>query len=144
MINTAFRLLLTFNATSLLIIIFLVQKSYTLGYFLADVGCLCWLNTLPNAVFYGLYILVPLLSTSLSILLSSTARQAKFFSFLPRLGDQHIRVAFNCAPRNYILAARGHIHRYEVREALAKSRQALESLTKVRSGSTSLNTEMAI
>lgn len=71
MINIAFRLLLTFNATSLLVIIFLVQKGYTLGYFLADVGCLGWLNTLPNGVSYGLYILVPLLSTRLSILLSS-------------------------------------------------------------------------
>jgi len=40
MINIAFRLLLTFNATSLLVIIFLVQKGYTLGYFLADVNCL--------------------------------------------------------------------------------------------------------
>ena len=71
MINTAFRLLLTFNATSLLVIIFLVQKGYTLGYFLADVDRLDWLSTLPNAVSYGLYILVPLISTGLSILLSS-------------------------------------------------------------------------
>lgn len=71
MINIAFRLLLTFNATSLLVIIFLVQKSYTLSYFLADVANLDWLNTLPNAVSYVLYILVPLLSTGLSILLSS-------------------------------------------------------------------------
>ncbi|NLA64196.1 MAG: hypothetical protein GX857_13475 [Bacteroidales bacterium] len=71
MINIAFRLLLTFNATSLLVIIFLVQKGYTLSYFLADVANLNWLNTLPNTVSYMLYILVPLLSTGLSILLSS-------------------------------------------------------------------------
>lgn len=71
MINIAFRLLLTFNATSLLVIIFLVQKSYTLGHFLADASYLGWLNTLPNAVSYILYLLVPLLSTGLSILLSS-------------------------------------------------------------------------
>jgi hypothetical protein len=51
-------------------------------------------------------------------------------SFLPRLGEQHIRVDFNCAPRNYILAATNHIERNEVREALSKSRQALEALTK--------------
>lgn len=70
MINIAFRLLLTFNATSLLVIIYLVQKGYTLGYFLADVSCLGWLNTLPNAVSYILYLLAPLLSTGLSILLS--------------------------------------------------------------------------
>lgn len=71
MINIAFRILLTFNATSLLVIIFLVQKGYTLGYFLADAGCLGLLNNLPNAVSYVLYLLVPLLSTGLSILLSS-------------------------------------------------------------------------
>ncbi|WP_036217897.1 hypothetical protein [Marinospirillum minutulum] len=71
MINNAFRLLLTFNATSLLVIIFMVQKGYTLSYFLADAANLDWLYTLPNAVSYVLYILVPLLSTGLSILLSS-------------------------------------------------------------------------
>lgn len=71
MINIAFRLLLTFNATSLLVIIFMVQNVYTLAYFLADIGYLGWLNTLPNAASYGLYIFVPLLSTGLSILLSS-------------------------------------------------------------------------
>jgi recombinational DNA repair ATPase RecF len=63
---------------------------------------------------------------------AETIRESKSFSFLPRLGDQHIRVDFNCAPRNYIVAARGHIERNEVREALAKSRQALESLTKIK------------
>lgn len=78
MINIAFRLLLTFNATSLLVIIFLVQKGYTLGYFLGDVVYLGWLNTLPNAVSYGLYILVPLLSTGLSILLSSRLGRDEF------------------------------------------------------------------
>lgn len=71
MINIAFRLLLTFNATSLLVIIFLVQKGYTLGYFLANVSCLDRLNTLPNTVSYMLYLLVPLLSTRLSIACSS-------------------------------------------------------------------------
>lgn len=71
MINIAFRLLLTFNATSLLVIIFMVQKGYTLGYFLADIGCLIWLNTLPNAISYMFYLLIPLLSTKASILLSS-------------------------------------------------------------------------
>jgi recombinational DNA repair ATPase RecF len=57
-------------------------------------------------------------------------RSSKLMSFLPRLGEQHIRVDFNCAPRNYILAATNHIERNEVREALSKSRQALEALTK--------------
>ncbi len=54
---------------------------------------------------------------------------SKSFAFLPRL-DPHIRVDFNCAPRNYIVSARQHYDCLEIREALAKSRQALESLTK--------------
>lgn len=78
MMSIAFRLLLTFNATSLLVIIFLVQKGYTLGYFLADVSCLGWLSTLPNAVSYILYILVPLLATCLSIQLSSRLGREAF------------------------------------------------------------------
>tara|TARA_Y100000588_G_scaffold96119_1_gene104183 strand:- start:390 stop:3008 length:2619 start_codon:yes stop_codon:yes gene_type:complete len=57
-------------------------------------------------------------------------RNAKLLSFLPRLGEQHVRVDFNCEPRNYILAARNHMDRNEVRYALAKSRQGLEALTK--------------
>jgi len=57
-------------------------------------------------------------------------RNATLLSFLPRLGEQHIRVDFNCAPRNYILAARDHMNKNEVRDALAKARQALEVLTK--------------
>ena len=58
------------------------------------------------------------------------SRKARLLSFLPRLGEQHVRIDFNCAPRNYILAARNHMDRNEVREALAKSRQGLEALTK--------------
>lgn len=57
-------------------------------------------------------------------------RNARILSFLPRLGEQHVRVDFNCTPRNYILAARNHMDRNEVRDALAKSRQGLEALTK--------------
>ncbi len=61
---------------------------------------------------------------------SQEAEQAILFSFLPRLGEAHIRVDFNCAPRNYILSARRHLNQNEVRDALSKSRQALESLAK--------------
>ena len=42
MINIAFRVVLTVNATLLLVIIFLVPKGYTLGHFLGDgawLGC---------------------------------------------------------------------------------------------------------
>tara|TARA_R110001583_G_C5670817_1_gene410999 strand:- start:1747 stop:4365 length:2619 start_codon:yes stop_codon:yes gene_type:complete len=65
-----------------------------------------------------------------NLLPAADTRNAKLLSFLPRLGEQHVRVDFNCAPRNYILAARNHMDRNEVREALAKSRQGLEALTK--------------
>lgn len=71
MINTAFRLLLTFNATSLLVIIFLVQKGYTLGHFFDGVSWLSWSTALPSTVSYLLYLLIPILSTGLSIWLSS-------------------------------------------------------------------------
>lgn len=65
-----------------------------------------------------------------NLLSAEDVRNATLLSFLPRLGEQHVRVDFNCAPRNYILAAREHINRNEVRDALTKSRQALEALTK--------------
>lgn len=65
-----------------------------------------------------------------NLLPAAETRNARLLTFLPRLGEQHVRVDFNCAPRNYILAARNHIDRNEVRDALAKSRQGLEALTK--------------
>ncbi|WCE32073.1 AAA family ATPase [Vibrio sp. SCSIO 43137] len=65
-----------------------------------------------------------------NLLPAGEVRESRLLSFLPRLGEQHIRVDFNCAPRNYILAAANHIERNEVREALSKARQALEALTK--------------
>lgn len=66
--DIAFRLLLTFNATSLLVIIFLVQNSCTLGYFFPQYASLA---TLPNFISYISYILVPILLTGVSIKLSS-------------------------------------------------------------------------
>ncbi|OMH27840.1 hypothetical protein [Motiliproteus sp. MSK22-1] len=75
MINAAFRLLLTFNATSLLVIIFLVQQGHTLGKLYP--GC-SWLVALPNAASYLFYVLVPVLLTGLSILLSSCLGKDEF------------------------------------------------------------------
>lgn len=68
MANFGFRLLLTFNATSLLVIIYLVQNSHTLGDLFPTV---CWFYSLPNMVSYLLYAVAPVLSTGLSILLSA-------------------------------------------------------------------------
>ena len=56
--------------------------------------------------------------------------QTKSLTFLPQLDENHIRVDFNCAPRNYILAAQEHIGRLEIREALGKARKGLEALAK--------------
>ena len=73
--NFVFRLLLTFNATSLLVIIFLVQKGYTLGHLFVQFP---YLVTLPNAISYVVYLFVPILLTGLSILLSSKLGRDSF------------------------------------------------------------------
>lgn len=73
--NLAFRLLLTFNATSLLVIIFLVQKGCTLDHFFPQYP---GLTTLPNFISYISYILVPILLTGVSILLSSNLGKDEF------------------------------------------------------------------
>jgi ABC-type transport system involved in cytochrome c biogenesis ATPase subunit len=65
-----------------------------------------------------------------NMLPAGRASQSKAFTFLPRLDESHIRVDFNCAPRNYIISARNHFNNGEIRDALAKARQAMESLTK--------------
>ncbi len=65
--NFIFRLLLTFNATSLLVIIFLVQKGYTLSDIFPGA---CFMSAVPNWVSYVAYILVPILLTWLSLYLS--------------------------------------------------------------------------
>lgn len=74
-VNTAFRLLLTVNATSLLVIIFLVQQGYTLGNLFSGVS---WLDSLPNLVSYLLYFFIPVLFTGISILLSSKLGKDNF------------------------------------------------------------------
>lgn len=61
---------------------------------------------------------------------AQVSNQCKNLVFLPRLDEIHLRIDFNCAPRNYIVSARGHCNCLAIRDALAKSRQALESLTK--------------
>lgn len=65
-----------------------------------------------------------------NLLSAGRASQLKALTFLPRLDESHIRIDFNCAPRNYIISARNHLNNGEIRDALGKARQALESLTK--------------
>lgn len=67
MINILFRILLTFNATSLLLIIYFIKESYTLGNFFY--GC-SHLFTFHAYISYVFYMLVPIFLTWISILLS--------------------------------------------------------------------------
>lgn len=75
MINILYRLLLTFNATSLLVIIFCVQKTYTLSHFFPKT---VYLDAIPNTLSYVGYFLVPLVLTGLSIVLSSYLGRDEF------------------------------------------------------------------
>lgn len=75
MMNTAFRLLLTFNATSLLVIVYLVQNGCTIDpFFIMD----DYLVIVPNYISYLIYILIPILLTGLSIFLSSKLGKDEF------------------------------------------------------------------
>ena len=68
MINFAFRLLLTFNATSLLLIVFLAQNKMDIEHFLPDCERL---SQVPKLISYLAYLLLPVLLTGVSIWLSS-------------------------------------------------------------------------
>lgn len=57
------------------------------------------------------------------------AKAVKTISFLPNNTGYNISVDHNCLPRNYIVAAQNHIEKNEIRDALDKSRKALETLT---------------
>ncbi|WIF62945.1 hypothetical protein QN095_02365 [Enterobacter cloacae] len=70
-LNVIFRLLLTFNATSLLVIIFLVHKKYTLDYFCQDVPALQFSRPCAYLISYALYLMIPLFLTGLSLWLSN-------------------------------------------------------------------------
>lgn len=65
--NTLFRLLLTFNATSLLVIIYLVQKGLTIGDLLSEPG---FIKAFLNSTSYLIYIATPITLTGLSLRLS--------------------------------------------------------------------------
>jgi hypothetical protein len=75
MMNFAYRLLLTITATSLLLIIFVVQNGYTLGYFFDKCT---YLVELPSAISYAVYLLIPIVLTGLSIFLSKYLGKDEF------------------------------------------------------------------
>ncbi len=65
--NILFRLLLTFNATSLLVIIFLVQQGHGLAYFFPVIKI--HITDIPNFASFFFYLLIPISLTWLSIIL---------------------------------------------------------------------------
>lgn len=62
--NFLYRLLLTFNATSLIIVVFLVKEQVLIN------GISCYLENIPNYVSYTIYFLVPVILTYLSLLIA--------------------------------------------------------------------------
>lgn len=71
MLNFMFRGFLTFNATSLLVIIYLVQHSITLRNIFPWLNNFNWIISLPNFVSYFIYFLATITLTGISIYLSS-------------------------------------------------------------------------
>jgi len=78
MINIAFRLILTFNSTFLLIVVYCAQYGYTLGSASKYIPWLSWTKPLPNYYSYILYILLPIGLTGLSILISRLLGKDEF------------------------------------------------------------------
>lgn len=70
MLNFIFRGLLTFNATSLLVIIYLVKEGITLGKLFSWLNQFSWVISLPSFTSYFLYMLITIILTWFSIYLS--------------------------------------------------------------------------
>jgi len=75
MINFLFRILLTFNATSLLLLIFMVQKEITL---LKLFPYFVWISNWPNLVSYAIYFSIPVILTGVSIWVSKWLGRDEF------------------------------------------------------------------
>ena len=56
-------------------------------------------------------------------------KKSNLYSFLPHAGDNRIKVDSEPTPRNYIVSAEEHFAKGNVRNALADSRRALESVS---------------
>lgn len=65
MVNFIYRLLLTFNATSLILVVYLVKKELVLGLFFVE------LKILPDFSSYIFYTLIPIILTFFSLLISN-------------------------------------------------------------------------
>jgi len=73
--NRIFRILLTFNATSLLLIVFLVQKGYDLTYFFP---CTEFIRGFPKFLSYVSYMAAPMALTGLSLFLGKMLGRDEF------------------------------------------------------------------
>ena len=65
-----------------------------------------------------------------NLLGAEKTKASRRLTFLPQLGEKHIRIDFQSAPRNYLVAAQVYLEKLETRNALEKARQSLEALTK--------------
>ena len=65
MINLLFRLFLTFNATSLIIVVYLIKSQITLNNLSPYIECM------PDYISYIIYFVVPILFTYLSLLMAN-------------------------------------------------------------------------
>lgn len=64
MINYLYRILLTFNSTSLIVVVYLVKERCTISDFNIP------LFTLPNYISYVIYVLIPIILTLISLYIS--------------------------------------------------------------------------
>ncbi len=55
-------------------------------------------------------------------------KKSLFYSFLPHDGDNQIKVDSSPTPKNYVVSAKNHLEKGDIRYALADSRRALEML----------------
>ncbi len=80
MLNFLFRGLLAFNATSLLVIIYLVQQGITLNKIFPWLSQFIWIIHLPNLTSYLIYMIATVFLTGISICLSSRLGKDTFES----------------------------------------------------------------
>ncbi len=67
MLNFFYRLLLTFNSTSLLLVIFWIKEEYVIKWYLIHSK----LDSIPDFVSYLLYLLLPIFTTFISLIVAN-------------------------------------------------------------------------
>lgn len=95
MLNTLFRLALTFNATFMVVLVFFVQKKYTLFKIVPHIR---WLSDIPDFFSYIIYIVIILIFTYIVL---SMSKFSGVDSFSPDAVDS-IECANNSFMPNYL------------------------------------------